>query len=126
MIAVEDHVHALKDEALVVVLERQDTLAAQNIRTLFLHQVLHPRKEFVRIERLFAFQRNRLHLLVGGGLEPAVRKRMVVVVVVMMIVIMAVTVVMIVVVVVIVIVAFEESRLEIEDTVEIESVAAQH
>ena len=42
VIAVENHVHALKDEALVVIFERQDALAAQNVRTLFLHQILHP------------------------------------------------------------------------------------
>src|ERR1700739_3940032 len=40
VIAVEDHVHALKDEALVVALEREDTLATQNVRAFLLHQVL--------------------------------------------------------------------------------------
>src|SRR5213592_4135701 len=34
VIAVENHVHALKHEALVVIFERQDALAAQNVRTL--------------------------------------------------------------------------------------------
>ena len=35
MVAVEDHVHALKHEALVVVLERQDALAAQDVGPSF-------------------------------------------------------------------------------------------
>src|SRR5208282_3309952 len=57
VVAVEDHVHALEHEALIVILEREDALAAQNIRTFLLHQILHPRKEFVRVERLVAAQR---------------------------------------------------------------------
>src|SRR5712692_7935662 len=63
MIAVEDHVHALAHEALVVALEREDALAAQDARAILLHQVLHPRKELVRVERPGAPQRQRLHLL---------------------------------------------------------------
>src|SRR5437764_636347 len=42
VIAVENHVHALKHETLVVVLEGEDALAAQNARPLLLHEVLHP------------------------------------------------------------------------------------
>src|SRR6185312_4464277 len=49
MIAVEDHVHALEDEALGIVLERQDALAAENLRTLLRDQILHPGKELVRV-----------------------------------------------------------------------------
>src|SRR3981081_4413663 len=62
MIAVEDHVYALKHEALVVVLEGEDALAAQNARPLLLHEVLHPGEELVRIERLVGPDRDRLHL----------------------------------------------------------------
>src|SRR5215468_10481724 len=64
VVAVENHVHALKHEALVVVLERQDTLAAQNVRPLDLHELLHPRKELVGVERLVGLERDRLHLFV--------------------------------------------------------------
>src|SRR5262249_55884802 len=42
VVAVEDHVHALEDEARGIVLERQDALAAQNLRSLLRHQVLDP------------------------------------------------------------------------------------
>ena len=56
MIAVEDHVHALKDKALVIVLERQNALGAQDVRPFGLHQVLHPGKELVGIERLVALE----------------------------------------------------------------------
>src|SRR5262249_52270853 len=52
MVAVEDHVHALKRKALVVILERENALAAQNIRPFSLHEILHPGEEFVGIERL--------------------------------------------------------------------------
>src|SRR5262249_8168734 len=51
VVAIENHVHALKHEALIVVLERQDALAAQNVRPLDLHELLHPGKELVRVER---------------------------------------------------------------------------
>ena len=49
VIAVQDHVHALEDEALGIVLEREDALAAQDLRPFLGDQVLHPGKELVRI-----------------------------------------------------------------------------
>src|ERR1700731_5050287 len=120
MIAVEDHVHALEHEARIVVLEGEDAFAAQNVGAFLLHQILHPRKELVRIERLVATQRNRLHVLVVIVLEPAVRMRVLVVVV--MIVVMAV-IMIVVMMIVIVAVAFEEFRFDVEDAVEVEGVA---
>src|SRR3974390_2255313 len=45
VVAVENHVHALKHEPLVVALEGEDAFAAQDVRTFLLHQVLHPRKK---------------------------------------------------------------------------------
>src|SRR6516225_6846813 len=92
MVAIENHVHALKDKALLVVLERENALAAQNVRPLLLHQVLHPGKEFVRIKRHLGVQRNRLHFLVVIMLKPAVHVRMIVFVAVIMIVVMIVVV----------------------------------
>ncbi len=109
----------------IVVLEGEDALAAQNVRAFLLHQVLDPRKELVRIERLVAAERNRLHVLVVIVLEPAVGVRVLVVVIMMMIVTRAM-VMIVVMMVVIVTVAFEEFRLDVEDAVEIEGVAAQH
>src|SRR5262249_31974483 len=54
VIPVKDHVHALQHKAFVVVLERQDALAAQDVRPFLLDQVLYPGKELVRVERLLA------------------------------------------------------------------------
>src|SRR6187455_2554385 len=45
MVAIEDHVHALEHETLGIVLERNDTLAAQNARAILCDEVLDPRKE---------------------------------------------------------------------------------
>src|SRR5262249_14550432 len=72
VVAVENHVHALKHKARVVVLERQDALAAQNARPLRLHEVLHPGEELVRVERLVGPERDRLHLFVMIMLQAAV------------------------------------------------------
>src|SRR5580704_7369223 len=82
VVAVEDHMHALKDEALLVVLKRENALAAQNIGAFLLHQILHPREEFVGIEWLVAFERNRLHVLVVIVLQAAVVMRVLVVMIV--------------------------------------------
>src|SRR5580704_17168585 len=71
VIAVEDHVHALKDEPLVVALERQDALAAQDVGSVPLHEILHPGEELVGIERPLGLEHERPHLLVVIVLEPA-------------------------------------------------------
>jgi hypothetical protein len=52
-------------------LKGENAFAAQNVGAFLLHQVLHPRKEFVGIERLVGVQCNRLHVLVVIMLEPA-------------------------------------------------------
>src|SRR6185312_8072631 len=57
MLTVEDHVHALHDEALVVVTERQNALEAQDIGTVIGGDVLDPGEELVRVERLVHAQR---------------------------------------------------------------------
>src|SRR5215217_6440700 len=88
VIAVENHVHALEHEALVVVLEGEDALAAQNARPLLLHQVLHPGEELVRVERLVGPDRDRLHLFVMIVFQAAT-------IVVMMGVIVVVTMIMV-------------------------------
>src|SRR5262249_56034119 len=97
VVAVENHVHALEHETLVVVLERQDALAAQNARPLGLHEVLHPGKELVRVERLVGLERDRLHLFVMIVLQAAV-VTVVVAVIMAVVMVMAVVVVMIVIV----------------------------
>src|SRR5215831_8759191 len=123
MVAVEDHVHALKREALVVALERQNALAAQNVRPFSLYEILHPGEELVRIERLVGPQRQRLHLLVVIMLQAAMMMRMIVMVIVAMPVIMVMIVVMIVMMVAAV---AEKFRLDLQDAVEIEGVAPEH
>src|SRR5580692_1310022 len=121
VVAVSVKIQALEHKARIVVLEGEDAFAAQNVRAFLLHQVLHPREELVRIERLVASQRNRLHVLVVIVLEPAVRMRVLGVMVMMVVVAMIMIVVMM-----IVTVAFEKFRLDVEDAVEIEGVALQH
>src|SRR5882672_8979661 len=112
MITIEHHVDALEGKALGVVLERQDAFGAENILTLLSHQILDPRKELVRIERLVGFERQRLHILVVIMLEPAM--------------IMVVAIGMIVVMMIVTVVRLQELWLDIEDAVEVEGVAVQH
>lgn len=50
MIALDDHMDALDDIALVIVAEGENALEAQDIRALFLGDLLHPWEEFVGIE----------------------------------------------------------------------------
>src|SRR5262245_13366497 len=122
VVAVENHVDALEHEALVVALERQDALAAQNARPLRLHEVLHPGEELVRVERLIGLERDRLHLFVVIVLQAAVVAMRVAVIMVMA---MVVAVTMVVIVMMATAVA-EEFRLDLHDAVEIEGVAPQH
>src|SRR6266404_4328232 len=116
VIAVENHVHALKHEALVVVLERQDALAAQNVRPLDLHELLHPRKELVGVERLVGLERDRLHLFVVIVFQTTV----------VMVRMTMPMIVVVVVVVVMVTVAAQEFRLDLHDAVEVEGIAPEH
>src|ERR1700722_8463072 len=64
VIALEHHVHALEDIAVVIVAERQNPLRAQYLLALARDQVLQPGHEFGGIERLVRAQRQRLHVLV--------------------------------------------------------------
>src|SRR5262249_31442560 len=125
VIAVEDHVHALEHETLVVSLERKNALAAENVGAFLLHEVLHPRKELFGIERLVGLERPRLHLLVVIMLEPAA---VLVVIVIVLVTVAVMMVVMIVVVIMIVVMAavVEKFRLDLQDTIEIEGVALEH
>src|SRR6185436_6718947 len=122
VIAVENHVHALEHEALVVILEGEDALAAQNARPLLLHEVLHPGEELVRVERLVGADRDRLHLLVVIMLEAAAV--VVMIVIVLMTIMVVMVMIMVVIVPVVVPVALQEFRLDLENAVEIECVAA--
>src|SRR6185312_1360861 len=122
VIAVEDHVHALEHETLGVVLEGEDAFRAQDVRPVLGDEILHPGKELVRVQRFVALERHGLHVFVVIVLET--------VAMMMVIAIMAaaVTMVMIVVVMlmVVMLVCRQEIRLDVEDAVEIESVAAEH
>src|SRR5258708_7144323 len=119
MIALEHHVHALEHVAVIVAGKGEDAFRAKYLLPLTGDEVLQPRHEFVRVERLAGAQRQRLHLLVMVMLQPA----MAVAVTVMMV----MAVVMIVVMVMIMVVAgFEEFRLDLEDTAEIGRPAPHH
>src|ERR1700758_4175575 len=50
MIALQHHVYALEDVAVVVALEGEDALGAQDLLAFGCHQVLQPGHEFARIE----------------------------------------------------------------------------
>src|SRR5581483_8474393 len=123
VIPVQDHMHALEHEALRIVLERQDALAAQNVRSFLGDQILDPGKELVRVERPVGAQRHRLHLLVVIMLQAAAVMMVVAVTVLM---VMVMVVVVIVIVVMVVLVRLQEGGLDIEDAVEVEGIAAEH
>src|ERR1700722_20967099 len=91
VIALQHHVHALEDIAVVVVAERQNSLRAQNLLAFAGHQVLQPGHELGGVERLVRAQRKRLHVLVMVMFQAAMA--------VIVIVIMPVSVVMIMIVV---------------------------
>ena len=116
VVAVENHMHALEHEALGVILERKNSLAPQNARAILGDEILNPRKELVRIERLVGLQRDRLHLLVVVVLQT---------IAVMMVVMMIMAVFVVMVVIVVVIIGVEERRLNLENTIEIEGITAE-
>jgi hypothetical protein len=110
MVTIKNHVNALEHEALRVILERNDSLAPQNARSVFCNEILNPWKKLVGIERLISFQRNRLHLFVVVVLQASA---------VMVVVIMAVAVPVIMIVIVMMIIGIEERRLDFENAIEI-------
>src|SRR5687767_144366 len=63
-VAVQDHVHALEDEALRLVGKGDDALAAQDARPLALGELVDPRHEDVRVHLARVAHGDRLHLLV--------------------------------------------------------------
>src|SRR5580704_53477 len=123
VVAVEHHVDTLEREALRIVLEGEDALGTQDVAAFLGDEVLDPRKEPVGIERLVGPDRQGLHLLVMVMLEPAM-----IVAVVVMIIMMVVMVTMIVTlfVVIVLLATIEERRLDLEDAVEVERIAAKH
>src|SRR5215471_244768 len=116
VVAVEDHVHALKNEAVGIVLEGENAFRTQDVGAILRDKILDPGKEFVGIKRLVGLDRQRLHLFVVVVLQPVVMVVVMPVMVVMMIVIM----------IMMVIVAAEKFGLDVEDAIEIESIAAEH
>src|SRR5665213_1195054 len=118
MVAVQNHVNALEHKTLWIILEIEDALAAQNILALGRHQILNPRKELVRVQRLVGLDRYRLHVLVVIVLEAAVAVSMIVAMIVMMAVVMVMLVQVL-------ILGVEEGRLDVEDAIEVKGVATQ-
>ena len=76
-IAVEDLMDALEHEASRLVLEGDDSLAAQNIRPVALNQIVQPRNESFRIDRAVVADRDGMHLVVVEMLHPGVGRVMI-------------------------------------------------
>src|SRR6185369_2148601 len=91
VVALQHHVHALEDVAVVIVVEGENALRAQDLLAFAGDEVLQPWHEPVGIERLVGAQRQRLHVLVVIMLQSmAVTMIMMVVMTVMMLVIVRV------------------------------------
>ncbi|MNH45243.1 hypothetical protein D3C79_1076320 [compost metagenome] len=60
VVALDDHMNALNHVAVRIVLERDDALETQNVRTLCLGDILYPWKEFRRIN-FTSTKRNGCH-----------------------------------------------------------------
>src|ERR1700730_16870167 len=112
MVAVEDHVDALEHEALGIVLERQDALAAQDLLALLGDQILDPGEEFVGVERLLGLERERLHVLVV-----IVREAAMVVIVVMVVAMPVIMIIFVIVIVIVPVLRLQERRLDVQDAV---------
>src|SRR3974390_770805 len=121
VIAIKDHVHALKDESLRIVLEGKDPLAAQDTGSIVGDEILNPGKKFVGTQWFVSAERHALHFFVVIVLE-TIAMMMVVGAMIMM----AVVVMMIVVMVMMMIFAFEKIRFDIENAIEVERIAAEH
>ncbi len=90
VVTLQHHVNALEDVAVVVVVEGEDALRAQDLAALDLHQVLEPRHEHVRIERFVTLERQRLHVLIVIVLQAMAMIMVMVVVAVMIMVVVVV------------------------------------
>ena len=105
-VAVEDHVHALKHEALGIVLERENAFRAKDVGPLALHEIVDPGQELVGIDVAVDAHGDRLHLLVVIMLQALVRAvammLMMIMVVVVMPIVMRVVVMAVVVMIVVV------------------------
>src|SRR6185312_15213620 len=112
VISVEHHVHALDDETLRIVPEGENTLEPQDFWPFIGGKLVHPWKKLIGIERLFRFQRNRLHLLVMIVLQTAMM-----VMVPGMVTMMVVPVIML--------VLFEERGLDFENALQVERALAK-
>src|SRR5262249_29803866 len=126
MVAVEDHVHTLQHEALVVILERQDALAAQDVGPLFLHQILHPGKELVGVERPLGRQRDRLHLFVVIVLEPAAAMHVVAVSMIMTVTMIMLVIMVMAVAMFVVVLDRQEFGLDVEDAIKVKGISPEH
>ncbi|KAF0210699.1 MAG: hypothetical protein FD172_2384, partial [Methylocystaceae bacterium] len=137
-IAVQDLMDALEHEPPRLVLEGDDSLAAQNIR----NQIVQPRNESFRIDRAGVADRDGMHLVVMEMLHPGVRRVMIfmrmlmlmamlmTVLMIMVVVIMAAIwsafVIMAIIMIVTRLLGVEERRLNLQNSVEVEGVALQN
>ncbi len=68
---------ALEHEPPRLVLEGDDSLAAQNVRPVALNQIIQPGDEALRIDRAVVANRNGMHLVVMEMRHPGVRRVMI-------------------------------------------------
>ncbi|ENN87451.1 hypothetical protein RHSP_28281 [Rhizobium freirei PRF 81] len=131
MIAFDDHVYALNDVALRVVLEGDDALEAQDVRALRLRDLLDPGEEAFGIH-LAAAQRNRLYGDVVDRRRSVVMMVVIVVMMIMIVVMMMVVIVIMMVMIaigaanVILVIVLEEVRIVLEGAFEVEGALVQH
>src|SRR6185437_6958570 len=93
VIALQHHVHALENVAVVVIGEGENALRAKDLLALGCDQVLQPWHELCRVERLVGLERQGLHVLVVIMLQAVAVIMVMIVVVTMMMVIMIVVMV---------------------------------
>ncbi len=140
-IAVENLMDALEHEPPWLVREGDDPLAAQNVGSFALNEIVKPGNEAIGIDRAVVADRDGMHLVVVEMLQPGVGRalmrmlalvRMATTVVVMIVIVMTVIVMimaaiwtafMMMVVIVISTSRLEEGRLDGEYPVEVEGVA---
>src|SRR5262249_30025623 len=116
VIAVENHMDTLEHKPFGVVLERQDSLAAQNIGPFSRHQILDPGKELVGIQRRLTPERHALHVFVVIVLETVAMMMVMGAMIAMAMVMMMIVVMMF---------AFQKIRLDVEDAIEVKGIAPQ-
>src|SRR5690606_39015372 len=126
MVALDDHVHALHHVALRIVLERNDALETENVRSLGLRDTLDPLHETSRIH-LTTAQGHRLYAELFDVIMVVMMVVIVIVIVVVMVMTAAAMFIMnvIMVMVMVMILRLQEMRIVRQHSVQVESTLVQ-